>query len=241
MLHKTRGIVFKTTNYSESSVIVQVFTEKFGIQSYLVNGVKKPKAKISQNILQPLHLLEMVVYHKPNGSIQRIAEARQVPAFQTIPYDVIKSSVAIFINEVLYRAIRIESSDEVLFNYIFSSIELLDRTEVGLANFHLFFLLRLTQFLGFYPERSNAVSFDYFDLKNGAFTFTDPGHTQILRQPHTAYWAALLSTNFTDLGAFKINQDSRKIMLAKLLEYYKLHIDSFGDIRSLSVLEEVLS
>ncbi|WP_461791781.1 recombination protein O N-terminal domain-containing protein [Pedobacter sp.] len=79
MLHKTRGIVLRTTTYSESSVVVQVFTEKFGIQSYLINGVKKPKAKIPMNMLQPLHLLEMVVYHKQNIQIQRISEARLMP------------------------------------------------------------------------------------------------------------------------------------------------------------------
>src|SRR5690349_12859257 len=106
MLHKTRGIVFKTTNYSESSVVVQVFTEKFGLQSYLINGVKKPKAKIKMNILQPLHLLEMVVYHKPSGNIQRAAEVRQQPVFLTIPYDIVKSSLVMFLNEVLYKAIR---------------------------------------------------------------------------------------------------------------------------------------
>ena len=90
MLHKVRGIVLKTTLYSENSVVVQVFTDKFGIQSYLINGVKKPKAKIPMNVLQPLHLLDMVVYHKMNTQIQRVAEARPSPVFKTIPYQVVK-------------------------------------------------------------------------------------------------------------------------------------------------------
>ena len=106
MLHKTRGIVLKTTNYNESSVVVQVFTEKFGIQAYLINGVKKPKAKIPINVLQPLHLLEMVVYYKQNAQIQRIAEARLMPMFKSIPYDVVKNTIVQFLNEVLYKSIR---------------------------------------------------------------------------------------------------------------------------------------
>ncbi|MGN6180436.1 MAG: DNA repair protein RecO, partial [Mucilaginibacter sp.] len=106
MLHKTRAIVFKTTDYGESSVIVQLFTEKFGLQSYIINGVKKPKAKISRNMLQPLHLLEVVVYHKANTSIQRIAELKNAPMLLSIPYDVVKSCIAIFLNEVLYKAIK---------------------------------------------------------------------------------------------------------------------------------------
>lgn len=96
MLHKTRGIVLKTTLYSESSVVVQIFTEKFGIQSYLINGVKKPRAKISMNMLQPLHLVDMVVYHKQANGIQRVSELRPSPVFSSIPYDIIKSTVTIF-------------------------------------------------------------------------------------------------------------------------------------------------
>ena len=149
MLHKTRGIVFKTTDYGESSVIVQIFTEKFGLQSYIINGVKKPKAKISQNMLQPLHLLDMVVYHKNTGSVQRIAELKNSPVLQTIPYDVIKSCLAIFLNEVLYKAVRQQSADENLFDFVFSAVEWLDHQTAGLANFHLLFLMQLTRYLGF--------------------------------------------------------------------------------------------
>jgi DNA repair protein RecO (recombination protein O) len=96
MLHKTRGIVFKATDYGESSVIVQIFTEKFGLQSYIINGAKKPKAKIGRNMLQPLHLLDLVVYHKNTGSVQRITELKNSPVLLSIPYDVIKSCIAIF-------------------------------------------------------------------------------------------------------------------------------------------------
>ena len=106
MLHKIRGIVIKTTDYSESSVVAQIFTDKFGLQSYLINGVKKTKSKIKSNMLQPLHLLEMVVYHKPTGNLQRISELRNQPVLQSIPYDTIKSSLALFINEVLYKSLK---------------------------------------------------------------------------------------------------------------------------------------
>ena len=102
MLHKTRGIVFKTTDYGETSVIVQIFTEKFGLQSYIINAVKKPRAKISRNMLQPLHLLDMVVYHKSAGNVQRIAEMKNSPVLLSIPYDVVKRSLAMFLNEVLF-------------------------------------------------------------------------------------------------------------------------------------------
>src|ERR1700733_4423184 len=134
MLHKTRGIVFKTTEYGKTSVIVQIFTEKFGLQSYIINAVKKPRAKISRNMLQPLHLLDMVVYHKNTGQVQRIAELKNSPVLQTIPYDVIKSSLVLFLNEVLYKAVRQQSADGHMFDFIFTAIEWLDNQTEGVAN-----------------------------------------------------------------------------------------------------------
>jgi DNA repair protein RecO (recombination protein O) len=238
MLHKTRGIVFKATNYSESSVIVQVFTEKLGMQSYMVNGARKPRAKISQNILQPMHLLEMVVYHKPSVDIQRISELRQVPVFSSIPYDVAKRSIAMFLNEVLYRSIRQHPADEALFDYIFHSIELLDRMESGVVNFHLYFLLKLSKFLGFYPNNSSG---EFFDLKSGSYTNSRPVHYLILEPPYSTYWALLLKSRFENLDTIHLSSGERRVILEKILDYYRLHIEGFGEIKSHRILEEVLS
>ncbi len=240
MLHTTRGIVFKTTDYGDNSIIVQVFTEKFGLQSYLVNGAKKPKAKMSCNMFQPLHLLDMVVYHKNTGNVQRIKEAKSAPALQTIPYDVIKSSLAIFLNEVLYKAVKQQSADENLFEFVFHSIEWLDHQTGGLANFHLLFLIRLTRYLGFYPDVHLAGTAAYFDLKEGVFRNGKPEGILYLSAPHTQNFAALLQCSFENLSQFKINSDERRYLIYKLLDYYALHIEGFGNVRSHEVLEEVL-
>lgn len=240
MLHKTRGIVFKTTDYSESSVIVQVFTEKFGLQPYLINGVKKPRAKISRNMLQPLHLLEMVVYHKPNGNIQRVTELRNTPVLTTIPYDMVKSSLVIFLNEVLYKAVRQQETDPNLFNFIFYSVEWLDNQELGLANFHLLFLTQLSRYLGFHPERDEAETASYFDLKDGLFVASRPGHNLYLSPPYTQYFNLLIGRNFEELPEIRFPNDVRRYLLDRLIEYYALHLEGFGQIRSHEVLEEVL-
>ncbi|MES2425607.1 MAG: DNA repair protein RecO [Bacteroidota bacterium] len=240
MLHKTRGIVLKTTDYGETSVIVQVFTEKLGLQSYIINGVKKPKAKISRNMLQPLHLLDMVVYHKAAGNVQRVAELKTSPVLLTIPYDVIKSSMALFLNEVLYKSIRQQTADENLFDFVFSAIEWLDHQTVGLANFHLLFLIQLTRYLGFYPDRYQANEADYFDLKNGVFMKYKPDSVLYLSPPHTQNFSRLLQCNFENLAMLKLTNDERRYLIAKILEYYALHIESFGNINSHEILEEVL-
>ena len=241
MLHKTRGIVFKTTNYAESSVIVQVFTEKLGLQSYLINGVRKPKAKITLNMLQPLHLLDMVVYHKANANMQRVSEIRQLPVFQSIPYDIIKSSLTIFLNEVIYKTVRLESKDELLFDFLFHAIELLDRTEKGLANFHLYVLLRLTRFLGFFPDQQSYRDNAYFDLKSGAFCMYMPPHNFVIEPPQSQLWQQLISCSFENLAELNIHSSSRKLLLEHLLDYYRLHTENFGEIRSQTVLAELFS
>ena len=240
MLHKTRGIVFKTTDYGESSVVVQVFTEKFGLQSYIVNGAKKPKAKIARNMLQPLHLLDMVVYHKETGNVQRIKEVKNSPQLQSIPYDVIKSSLAMFLNEILYKAVKQQSADENMFDFVFSAIEWLDHQTDGIANFHLLFLIRLTRYLGFYPDRYLAGEADYFDLKNGTFSRFKPDSVLYLSPPHTQNFTMLLQGTFENIAGIKLNNDERRYLINKLLDYYALHIEGFGNIRSHEVLEEVL-
>lgn len=239
MLYKTRGIVFRTTDYSESSVVVQIFTEKFGLQSYLINGVKRPKAKIRLNNLQPLHLLEMIVYHKPNGNIQRVSELRHQPVFQSIPYDIVKSSLAMFLNEMLYKSLKQHEADPVMFEFLFHAIEILDNMSAGLSGYHLYFLLRLSRFLGFYPDASRA-GLPYFDLKNGHYTMHQPPHSFSLEPPFTEIWTAILNSNFDNLQHLKISAPERKIILGKIVEYYQLHIEGFGQVRSHEVLEQVL-
>ncbi len=241
MLHKTRGIVLKTTLYSESSVVVQIFTEKFGIQSYMINGVRKPKAKIRMNMLQPLHLVDMVVYHKTNTSIQRISELRPSPIFSTIPYDIVKSTMIIFLNEVLYKSIRQQTTDEYLFGFIFSAVCWLDENKEMNVNFHLSFLLKLSRFLGFAPSTQTNSDQSYFDLQEGEFKSRTPVHPHFLEKKEALLFIALFEIPFERLVEVRIENSVRRVILDKILTYYALHTASFGEVRSHQVLEDVLS
>lgn len=241
MLHKTRGIVLKTTLYSESSVVVQIFTDKFGIQSYMVNGVKRPKAKIRMNMLQALHLVDMVVYHKTNSSIQRISELRPSPVFRTIPYDIIKSTIIMFLNEVLYKSIRQQNADENIFDYIFNAVSWFDETDAASANFHLAFLLKLSRFLGFAPSTETKSDQSYFDLQEGEFKSLPPVHPYFIEKTAAELFISLFTTPFEKLNEIKIDNATRRLVLDKILIYYTLHTASFGEIKSHQVLEEILS
>lgn len=241
MLHKTRGIVLRVTTYSESSVVAQMFTEKFGIQSYLINGVKKPKAKIPMNVLQPLHLLDMVVYYKQNTQIQRIAEARPVPIFKSIPYEVIKNTIIQFLNEVLYKSIRQQHVDEQLFEYLYHAISWFDEADELSVNFHLSFLMKLTRFLGFAPQAQARTDQKYFDLQEGSFTSVAPVHPYFTADVDGNSLMQLLNTPFEKINEIKFSNAYRRIVLDKILIYYQLHTASFGQIKSHQILEEVLS
>lgn len=241
MLHKTRGIVLKTTLYSESSVVVQIFTEKFGIQSYMINGVKNPRAKIRMNMLQPLHLVDMVVYHKTNTSIQRVSELRPSPIFSSIPYDIIKSTMTIFINEVLYKSIRQQTADEHLFDFIFNAICWLDENDETNVNFHLAFLLKLSRYLGFAPSLQTKSDQSYFDLQEGEFKSMPPVHPHYLQKSDAILFISLFTSPFEKINQIKLENKTRRFILDKILIYYTLHTASFGDIRSHQVLEDVLS
>jgi len=241
MLHKVRGIVLKTTNYSESSVIVQVLTDKFGMQSYLINGVKKPKAKVKMNMLQSLHLLDMVVYHKMNTNIQRVSEVRQTPVFKRIPYDIVKSSIVIFLNEVLYKSIRQQSADDDLFNYIFNSIAWFDESDELNPNFHLAFLLKLTRFLGFSPNEKRRTDQIYFDLQEGEFVSRVPIHLNYLLLEDALDFISLFNTPLEKISEIKLSNSKRRFLLDKILVFYTLHTASFGEVQSHRILETLLS
>ncbi|HTN20375.1 MAG TPA: DNA repair protein RecO [Pelobium sp.] len=241
MLHKTKGIVLRTTNYAETSVVAKIYTQKFGLQAYLINGVKKPKAKIPLNMLQPMHLLDMVVYHKPNGNMQRVKDVSSSPVLQTIPYDIVKSSIVIFLNEMIYKSIKQQHEDEVMFEFIAKSIELLDHSEYGIANFHLIFLLKLTRFLGFHPDLGGAERFNFFDLKEGVFVANQPPHTFFIEADLKTQWLQLFKNSIENFEELRISSPVRKVLLNKIIEYYSFHIEDFGLVKSHEILEEVLA
>ena len=146
-----------------------------------------------------------------------------------------------FLNEVLYKSLRQHEPDEVLFEFLFHAIEILDSLNAGLANFHLYFLLRLTRFMGFYPDRTLESPAAWFDLKDGTYSKTQPPHVLIVEPPYTALWNTILNSNFDNLHNLYIPGTDRKVLLEKVLLYYQLHVEGFGQVKSHEILEEVLS
>jgi len=239
VLYKTRGIVLHHIKYSETSVIVTVYTESFGRQAYLINGVRSKKARIKANMLQPLFLLNMEVYHKSRRELQRVKEIQNDFVFSSLPYDIRKSTLALFIAEILYKTIQEQEPNRELFNYLYHSIQLLELKDDGIPNFHLYFLLHLTKYLGFFPENNYSLQNRYFDLKKGSFVQLRPLHTMGMEENESAILGTLLDFSDNQHENLKIPYNQRMSILERIIDYYALHDTGLSNLKSLSVLKEV--
>jgi DNA repair protein RecO (recombination protein O) len=240
MLHKTRGIVFRTIRYSDTSIIVHIFTELFGLRSYLVNGVHAKRAKVKASAFQPLALVEMNVTNREKSHMHRISDLLPAHPWNTIPYDIAKSSVLLFLNEVLYKAIREEEPHEALFEFISHSLQILDLSTESPANFHLVFLAQLAGLLGFSPHGTWSADTPVFNLTEGVFQGHEPSHAHFMSAEVSLAFAQVLGANFENAHSLPITTFRRRELLRKIIEYYQLHIATVKEIKSHVVLEEVL-
>jgi len=222
MLHKTRGIVFRFTKYGDSSIIVTIFTELFGIQTYIVNGVRSKSSKSKIALYQPLTLLDLVVYYKENASIKRIKEIKCVHAYQHISTDIRKSALAIFINEILNKTVKDESHAQEIFEYLFHALILLDHQETNLENFHLIFLIKLSRFLGFGAHQSEEIL-----------------GVRMLNSQEEYILKKLIVAEFTQ--SIPMSNEQRRNLLESILRFYTMHVESLGEIKSIQVLKEVMN
>lgn len=239
MIHKVKGIVLHHVKYKESSAIVYMYTDLFGRQAYLVHNIRGKKSRFSGNLLQSLTFLEVEAYHKEARELQRLKEIRNYIPFRSIPYDHKKSSQVMFLGEVLYKVLREEDPNRELFDFLESSLQLLDITDEDPANFHLFFLVQLTKFLGFYPEDNYSELSPGFDMRNGQFGDGSVIHPDYFDHKSSQLLHRLLGSSFGDLFQLSVNQGTRFQFLEDLMEYYRLHVHGFGSLKSLLVLHEV--
>jgi len=240
VLEKTRGIFLHAVKYSETSIIAVIYTEAFGRQSFMVNGARTKKSTVKTVAFQPLYLLDLEIYYKAGREIHRLKDVRIANPYSTIPFDIRKSSQVIFLAEILYKCLKEEEPSPNLFNFIYNAFSFLDLTDRGISNFHVWFLFKLTQFLGIYPSGDNAQISNFFDLQKAHFVSHEPLHNQFTDKHITPLFSKLFDVNHASLETLEYTQSDRRQILEKLLEYYKIHFDNMGEIKSLSVLQEVL-
>lgn len=238
MQEKTTGIVLHSIKYSDSASIVTIYTRLFGRVSYMVHGANKKKSACRAALMQPLSIVEMDVFHSVGKDLQRIKDMRIGYPFTGIPFDPVKNAVALFLSEMLFRTLRQSEPDDSVFLFLENSIQQLDCGEVGMANFHLVFLMRLTRYLGFEPN-SDEANVRYFDLLNGVFLREKPQNAHFLDQELTADFLSLLHTDYSNMDMLHLSRIKRTKLLEGLVEYYKLHIPDFKVLHSLAVLHSL--
>ncbi len=231
MLSKTRAIVLHHIKYGESSLIVTLYTEKHGRLSCIVSGVRSKKSRFPATLFQPLTLLEADFYYRQNRELQRLKEASCSYHYTTVPFSISKSAIALFLAEVLYLTLREEESSPALFSFLFHALLLLDHKEEGVANFHLWFMLHVSRFIGILPVNPGSsggyrISADmeiFFELPAEAVTAL----------------TALMANPQGPPEDLQLSKQNRSLLLDRIVRHYSMHVEGFSRLKSFAVFREV--
>ena len=207
MLTKTQAIVLHSLKYGESRLIVDMFTRTFGRQSFIVSIPKTSKGKIKKQFFQPLTLLEIETDIRPKLQLQKLNDVRLLTPFASIPFEPDKLAISLFVAEFLYYALRSEQRNELLYDYLEYSIMWLDGQQANFANFHIVFLLRLTRFLGFYPNLDDYEDGDYFDLRESEFMRNPLVHRDFLHPEEAQKVQLMMRMDFPTMHLFRMSHD----------------------------------
>lgn len=233
----TKAIVFSSLKYGDTNLIIKAFTESDGLKSYLLKGImtsKKGKLKIAH--FQPLTQLELVAVHRNKGTLERVREAKVYYPYSSLYTDIVKNAMTQFLAEMLHNCIREEERNQDLYHFLETTLQWLD-THDNIANFHLFFLLSLTRYLGFYPDTSHS-DYPYFDLLEGEFVRV-PTLNPMMPAEALEHFRRFLNGDFGNIDQIRMKKSDRQILLEQIVLYFELHLQGFRKPKSLAVLHEV--
>lgn len=241
MLIKTQAIVLHSLPYSDNQWIVHLYTEDFGRVHYMATLSRNKGSQMKRALFQPLSIIEVVADHKGSKQLQRLKEARMVYPCYNLCQDMRKNAISLFLAEVLYRSARENQADSNLYHFLSHSIQWLDVCTNGVSNFHLVFLIKLSRYYGFFPNLEGLEEGKYFDLQGGAFVASQPLHNAWLKPTDAQAFAGLMRINYENMSAFKFQHGQRLHLLRQMLNYFRIHLVDFPEIKSLEVMEEIFS
>ncbi len=243
MIFSTKGIVLRAIKYGETSLIVSVFTELFGMQSYLVQGARTSGKTAKAHFFQPSALLEMQVYHNELKNLQRVKDVKWSVVYKNVLSEVMKNTVALFMVELLHKCLKQPEANTDLFHFCEDAfIELDAANEQISANFPIYFSLQLAGFFGIRLQDNYSEARNVFNLEEGRFSGMESATLTHL-SPEISYLISqfLKAVHPKDLTEIKLNRITRRSILKSMESYYAWHVPEFGTMKTLPVLFEILS
>jgi DNA repair protein RecO (recombination protein O) len=236
MLQTTRAIVLRTIRHGDRGLVLKAFTESSGLRGYMVRTGGKGPSRLAA--LQPLARVELVVTESADRDLHQLREVRVERPYLNLSSDVMRGTVALFVQELLVRVLREESADPGLFAFLQHALETLDTTP-DITHYPLVLLVELSRHLGIDPEAPTGDE-DHFDLREGRFVSATQAHGHVIGPLHSHALAALLRAELSSMGLLRIPGPLRRELLDLLLLYYRMHLEGLGELRSPSVLHQVL-
>ncbi|MCF0235436.1 MAG: DNA repair protein RecO C-terminal domain-containing protein [Bacteroidaceae bacterium] len=233
-------LVLHTTRFADDKLIADCLSPTEGRVALVVRISHSPRAKVRHSLFQPLALLEAEWTARPRGGPVAAKSARVLVPLLSVHSHPIKTTIALFLAEVLLHIVRNDAANEHLFAFAQSGLEWLDTAEGNFANFHIVFLMRLSLFLGITPNIEHTT-LPYFDLMAGEFRAQPPTHRYYIEGFESEAFAQLLRMNFGTMHLFALSRGERRRILFLILEYYRLHLTHFPELRSLEVMNEIFS
>jgi DNA repair protein RecO (recombination protein O) len=239
---KTRGIVFRTVKYGETSVIADIFTEEKGLHTFIGGGVRTAKARMPFSLFQPMTAVDVVAYFRDDpNAVNRLKELRAAEVWSGFPFDIRRGAVALFMAEICRKSLHEAEENRELFEFLLKYLRWLDQSPHPIANLHLHFLLVLSGFLGFQPQAEfDAIGEQFFDLKEGVFSPVPPLGASFLTPIPTRQMLELLRAPLESCHEIGLNRAERKVLLDALLRFYQFHVPNFSEVHTPEVLEMVL-
>ncbi len=241
MLRKTDALVIHRFDYGETSLIARIFTREAGMQSYLIRGARKSRSRNKPLFYQPLTLVSMEVYHKEKGGLQHIRHISLSNPYQSIPYDITKSSQAIFLAEVLMHSLRNQEANHTLFDFLQHAMLYLDHFPGRAAAFHLVFLLQLSRHLGFQPRDNRDRDHRFFSLRDGLYLEAMEHPDHCLDKGLSDLFHQVSTTPVGEQDQVVVEKTERRLLLRRIIDYYRHHVAGMPELKSLPVLESVFA
>lgn len=240
MLVKSTGIILRSLKYGETSLILDIYSRDYGLNSYIIGGVRNKKSKTQAGLCQIMSLVEFVAYHKNTKSLFRIKEISSAHLYRRIPFEILRRSVGMFMTEVLKNVVKEDEENPELFDFIYNWFLFLDQSTDSVSNLHLLFLLELAEQIGIQPRDNYSMNNPIFDLMDGQFIRDLPDHHYFLDAEDSEHLYDMMMQERSDVHELPLTNTQRRLLLDKLIQFYKLHVDSMKDLLTYPILNEIL-